>query len=241
MKPGLFITGTDTEVGKTFVSCALARLFRRRGVDVGVMKPVASGAAKRDGRLVSEDALRLKGASGSPDPLEAINPILFRPPLAPVPAAAMDGKTVDLADARGRFEEMAARHEAMLVEGVGGLLVPLVRGTTVADFAADLGLPLLIVARPALGTVNHTLLTAEAARRRGLAVAGVVFSASTPQPPGDAERTGPTEIAEEGGLEILGNLPCFDLGDPPDYDALADACTPHLRLDMIFRAAGVAV
>lgn len=238
MKRGLFITGTDTGVGKTLVSCALARIFWRSGVDVGVMKPVASGAVEHGGRMASEDALMLKEASGAPEPLDAINPFLFRPPLAPVPAAAMDGVKVDLALARAKFEEMAARHGAMLVEGVGGLLVPLVRGTTVADFAAGLGLPLLLVARPALGTVNHTLLTVEAARRRGLAVAGVVFSASTPAAPGDAERTGPLEIAEEGGVEILGNLPFLELGAPPDWNRLADACAPLLRLDKIWHWIG---
>lgn len=238
MNLGLIVTGTDTEIGKTFVTCALARLMRRRGVDVGVMKPVACGAMERDGQRVSEDALLLREAAGVDDPLDLVNPLLFGPPLAPVPAARLDGVSPDLSAMDRAFETLRRRHELLLVEGVGGILVPVARGVAVGDLAARWSLPVLIVARPRLGTVNHTLLTIEAARNRGARIVGVVFTASDAEPQGDAERTGPQEIAEESGVANLGEIPHLDLGAPPDFDRIADACAPRLSLDTILDAAG---
>ena len=238
MPNGLFITGADTEVGKTLVSCALARILRNRGHDVGVMKPVATGAVEVDGRRVSEDALLLREAAGVSDPLELINPILLGPPIAPVPAAEMDGIAPDVSLIGESFRRISDSHDITIVEGIGGILVPIVRGFTVADLAARLGLPVIIVSRPALGTVNHSLLTIEAARRRGIEPLGVVFCASRPYCAGPAERTCPREITEESGVKSLGHIPYLGALAASGLDSLAEACAERLDVDTILAALG---
>lgn len=170
--PGLFITGTDTGVGKTRVAAALARALRQRGVDVGVLKPAETGV----GEAGPADARALREAAGSSEALAGICPQAFALPAAPAVAAAAEGRTVDREAIRGAFAAQAAGHELVLVEGAGGLRVPLDEGLDMAGLARELGLPVLVVARAALGTINHTRLTLEAAERDGLAVAGVVIS-----------------------------------------------------------------
>jgi dethiobiotin synthetase len=164
---GLFVTGTDTGVGKTVVTAAVARALSACGVDVGVVKPVQTG----DG-----DAAALKAWAGLEEELDEIAPFSFAAPLAPLAAARLEGTTLGLDEVVARVAELAERHEVTIVEGVGGLLVPVGPDWTVADLAAELGLPVLVVARAGLGTVNHTLLTVLEARRRGLTVAGIVLN-----------------------------------------------------------------
>jgi dethiobiotin synthetase len=171
---GLFVTGTDTNVGKTFVACLLARSLRDVGVDVGVMKPIETGVSSNG----PEDARALRAAANVDDSLDRICPIRFTLPASPEAAARAEGRSCSLEPIRTAFDLLAARHEFMLVEGAGGLLVPIDRQTDMADLARELGLPLLVVARSGLGTVNHTRLTLEAARARGLEIFGVVASSS---------------------------------------------------------------
>lgn len=169
---GLFVTGTDTGVGKTYAACALLRALRARGHDVGAMKPVETGVGVEG----PEDARKLAAAAGSGDPLDEVCPQRFALPAAPAVAAAAEGRCVDLRAVRDAFARLRERHRFLLVEGAGGLLVPVTEEASMADLAAELGLPLLVVARAALGTINHTLLTLRAARERGLRVAGLVVS-----------------------------------------------------------------
>ncbi len=218
--PGLFITGTDTEVGKTFVTAALAAAFRRRGMDVGVMKPVATGCLKENGLLVSEDARVLTASSGVADPHELVSPYRFEPPVAPLvaltltPTLSRDGggnrvraiKEISLDRIKQSFDMLARKHEIVLVEGIGGLLVPLDKKSTVADLARRLDLPILIVARAGLGTINHTLLTLKAARSEGLNVIGVVLNGRSATP-SLSERTNPDVIRRLGDIPILGIVP----------------------------------
>lgn len=182
MGRGVFVTGTDTGVGKTLVACALAAWCREEGADVGVMKPVATGGRFRRegnaGRWVSPDAVRLRRAAGSRDPFALINPVCYREPVAPWTAARWARRPIRLDAVRRAFERLRDRHEVMMVEGVGGLLVPLGARLTVADLAARVRLPLLIVARAGLGTLNHALLTLAAARGAGLRVCGIVLNES---------------------------------------------------------------
>ena len=172
MSSGLFVTGTDTGVGKTLVACALAAALRARGIDVGAMKPVETGI----GPGGPADARALADAAGAGDPLETVCPQRFALAAAPAVAAAHAGRCVDLAAIRRAFDALKSRHEWLVVEGAGGLLVPLRDDFTMGELARELGLPLLVVARAALGTINHTRLTLEAAAARGLRVAGVVIS-----------------------------------------------------------------
>lgn len=195
---GVFVTGTDTDVGKTFVAAGLAAALRRRGVDVGVMKPVATGRSK--------DAQRLLKASGASDPLDLVNPIHLKAPLSPHLAARREGTRVELWRIDRAFKTLGSRHEFVIVEGAGGLLVPIRDDFTMADLAKRLGLPLLIVARDALGTINHTLLTVEAARSRGLNVEGVVVNRPRPGRPDLAERLNPAAIAEAARAPVLASL-----------------------------------
>lgn len=179
---GVFITGTDTGVGKTAVAAAIALHLKRTGVRVGVLKPVTSGALDMDDRLVSEDAELLRWASGCTAPDQDIAPYVFRMPVAPSEAAAREGKTVEIDPICAAFERLAAKHDFLIVEGAGGLLVPLADNLLVADLAVRLALPLLIVARPDLGTVNHALMTCECARARGIDVMGVIINGQAEQP-----------------------------------------------------------
>lgn len=171
-----FITGTDTAVGKTFVAAALSRALKKAGVDVGVMKPVESGCPEKESTLIPEDAFALKEASGSTDPIEQICPYRFSQPLSPHLASRLSGVVIDLSLIKERYTELSGRHELMLVEGAGGLLAPLTEDKTVADLALLLRLPLIIVASSRLGVINHTLLTIEAAKGRGIEVKAVILN-----------------------------------------------------------------
>lgn len=210
---GIFITGTDTGVGKTAVAAALARLLHERGVNVGVMKPVTSGCVERDGRLVSEDAELLAWGAGLTGVDADAAPYCLRAPLAPSEAAAREGARIDLARIGEAYERLAARHDYLIVEGAGGLMVPLAGGFLIADLVGRLRLPLLVVARPDLGTVNHTVLTCFAAKQLGLEVAGVVIN-NYPEQPGSAEQSAPHLIDSLAGAPVLGVFPHVDGDDP---------------------------
>ncbi len=205
--PTLFVTATDTEVGKTAVAASLAAMLRGRGRSVGVIKPFASGCEEVDGRLVSADGLCLARAAGADDPHELVCPVRLRAPLAPTVAAELEGRRLSLEPVRAALEQLAARHDCLIVEGIGGLMVPLAEDCSVADLAVELAAPLLVVARPALGTLNHSLLTVSYARSRGLDVAAVLLNAATPAQPGLAEQTNPRVLRELlGDCPVLGPL-----------------------------------
>lgn len=191
---GIFVTGTDTGVGKTLVAAALIRWARSLGLRVGGMKPAESGCATRDGELVPADAEVLRRAAGGEDPLSLVCPYRMQAALAPGIAAAREGVAVDLRAIRAGLEELASRHpDGVVVEGAGGLLVPVdVSFRTCGDLAALLELPVLVVGRGGLGTINHTALTVEALRARGLRCAGVVLSA----------QSGGMEAAQENAAAI---------------------------------------
>lgn len=207
MLPSFLVTGTDTGVGKTLVTGGLAAELARRGVPVGVMKPFATGARSVRGRLVSGDARFLKSASGVEDSLSLINPICLRPPLAPSMAAEVSGSPIDLKKVWSAYTTLCARHSTLLVEGVGGLLVPLLPRLTVADLAQKMRLPLLIVTRPSLGTLNHTAMTVHVARSYGLRMLGLVINAALPARRGLAERLNPTALELLTRLPVLGEIP----------------------------------
>jgi dethiobiotin synthetase len=199
---GLFVTGTDTGVGKTEVACALLEEARARGLDVVGMKPAQSGV----GGEGPTDAELLREACGGVEPLEAICPYSFEAPLAPAVAARLAGVALSLERIEECARALAARHAAVLVEGAGGILVPLTEERSYADLAARLGLPVLVVARAGLGTVNHTALTVEALLRRGLRLLGIVLDRCGPvDDPSVAHNA--REIARITGSEPLALLP----------------------------------
>jgi dethiobiotin synthetase len=222
---GFFITGTDTGVGKTVVAAGLVAALRSQGYNVGVMKPIATGGVFRRPNLVSPDAEFLAHVADAPEPLHIINPVVLAEPLAPSVAARRAKVTIDLDLVRRSFAEIAAAHDLVIVEGIGGLLVPIVSRTyRVADLAAEFGLPLVIVVRPDLGTINHTLLTVEVARARGLKIAGLIINNYDGDSADLAVETNPAELARETGLRVLAIVP---------RDTETDPAKPALGPDVI--------
>jgi dethiobiotin synthetase len=180
--PGLFITGTDTGVGKTYVGALIARALVADGRRVGVYKPAASGCRRQDGTLVSDDAVALWNAADRPGDLEHVCPQRFIAPLAPHLAARQQGAQLDAKLLRGGLDYWRQRAEVIVVEGAGGLMSPLGDSLYVADLVEEFGFPLVVVSRNVLGTINQTLQTliAAGAFRRGLPVAGVVLNHVAP-------------------------------------------------------------
>lgn len=201
---GIFITGTDTDVGKTAVAAGLAGALKNMGYSVGVMKPVQSGAGMRNGRLYSQDAEMMARASGSTDEENLVCPVLLREVLAPGVAAEMEGKTIDIELIKNAYAELERRHDLVIVEGAGGIAVPLKDRFLISDLITCLGLPAIIVARAGLGTINHTFLTIEHARRSRIAIIGVIINNYRG---GMAEETNPKMISELTGIPVIGVIP----------------------------------
>jgi dethiobiotin synthetase len=198
----LFITATDTDVGKTFVACAVARALRARGRDVGVMKPVASGCEAD----VSDDTRALIEASGVTDGPELVTPVTFKAPLAPTAAARAEGASFERGRIFEAFEKLRARHEFLIVEGIGGLMVPLEGRWTVRDLARELGGPVAIVSRDGLGTINHTALTVECARAAGLDLRGIILNRLPEAASEMSSETNAREIEDLTGVRIIAQL-----------------------------------
>jgi dethiobiotin synthetase len=201
---GLFITGTDTGVGKTYVACGIAKTLRRQGIDVGVMKPAETGCRMRNGQLFPIDAINLVRAVGVRDALELINPYRFSAPLAPFVAADAEGTRINSHKILECSRILSKRHDFMIIEGAGGIMVPLTQDYLYLDLAADLRLPIVIVARPCLGTINHTLLTISVIKKRRLKIAGIVINYSKDWKNGLAEKMSPAAIQVISGIKILG-------------------------------------
>ena len=225
MTHGLFITGTDTGVGKTFVTTRIARELQATGVRVGIYKPACSGSeSDESGRPMWEDVDAHFHALNEEFPRKRICPQCFHAPLAPPVAAAAEGRVVDADLLQAGADWWRDRVDVLLIEGAGGLLCPLTESTSIADLAVDLGFPLLIVARLGLGTINHTLLTVEVARSRGLSMTGVVLNDHPPQTNDPATQTNPEEIAQRSGVPFLGVIRSgmleSELGLAVDWNAL---------------------
>lgn len=218
MGPALFITGTDTGVGKTIVAGGLTAALCARGIDVGVMKPVESGCPRVDGALQPADGLFLRRMAGSRQRMTTVVPCAFEHPLAPAVAARLEGRPIDPDQLVSACRRIRARHDLVIVEGAGGLLVPLAPGRLMADLAAAMAISLLVVARLELGTINHTLLTVEAARTRRIRVAGVVLNQTRPELD-LASRTNPEELGSLLDVPILGVMPY--LGIMPNLPEMA--------------------
>ena len=214
MARGLFVTGTGTEVGKTVVAAAVARTLAAEGQRVHIFKPAVTGLDEG----VETDHALLRRASGSSQSDEEIAPYRYGPPASPHLAAELAEEEIDPERLGQAVQAAAEGADTVVCEGVGGLLVPLSPSYLVRDLAADLGYPLVVVATPGLGTINHTLLTLEAARAASLEVLAVVLT-PWPEQPSDIEASNRETIASLGDVEIL-TLPQLDLADPQRWPAL---------------------
>ncbi len=199
---GVFVTATDTAVGKTEIAAALLRGWRAAGLDVAAMKPAQSGQTPGE----PSDLDRLRAATGDRDPVELVCPYSFEAPLAPAVAARLAGREISFHRVLDCARALARRHAALLVEGAGGLMTPLTERHSYADLAVALGLPVLLLARAGLGTVNHVILTCEALRARRLEILGVVLNRVGPGSD-PSEPHNPGEIERLAGIRVLAALP----------------------------------
>ncbi|MEM1211271.1 MAG: dethiobiotin synthase [Planctomycetota bacterium] len=207
-RPGLFVTGTDTGVGKTVVSCGIAAALRRWGYRVGVCKPFGSGCRKDREGLVHEDAEALAHFADCREALDVINPIRFKAPLAPAAAALELGESIDFSAIGRSLDGLSVHHDVLLVEGVGGVMVPIDPdrpGVTVLELMGALGYPAVVVARAGLGTLNHTAMTVRVMRDAGVAVLGVVINGVDTS--GVEEAADPSLVSNAAWIERMTGLP----------------------------------
>lgn len=198
MNCGYAITGTDTGAGKTHVTAAILAELRRRGIRAAAFKPIACGAGGRN------DARIYYRLMGREVPLDVINPVYLRHPLAPSVAAKLEHRPIDLRKVYASYRRLAADYSLVLVEGAGGLMVPIRRNFFVADLLRKLGLPVVVVARLGLGTINHSVLTVRQAQALGLEVRGVILNDTSGGRRGLAERTNVEVVPAACGVPLLG-------------------------------------
>lgn len=206
---GVVITGTDTGVGKTVAAAAVLVLLRNAGLDAVPMKPIQTGGVLRDGRWTSPDldfCLRMAGLSPEAEEYGLMAPYVYEPACSPHLAAAKSGEPISLDRVVDAFAELRGRHECVVAEGAGGLLVPIDGATTMVDLIARLALPVVLVARPTLGTLNHSLLSLREMQRRGLRVLGLLFCESQPTTWGEIELDNRQTIEKLGSTHILGRI-----------------------------------
>ena len=207
---GLFVTGTDTGVGKTLIAGGIASVLQKQGHKIGVFKPVASGCVNQYEGLVNADSEFLRKCSHCDFNLSVINPVGFVLPAAPSVCEEHEGRMVDFNAMAEAYRTITAESDIMIVEGIGGVRVPISNiGVDVLDLATQFGLPVVIVTRPDLGTINHTLLTIDAVRGSGLEIAGVVISGYKAMDASIAEETLHDVLEQWGEVPVLSIVP-FD-------------------------------
>ena len=228
MKNGIFITGTDTEVGKTIIAVGIAYALKARDVDVGVMKPIASGSRY--------DAWLLKRTAQVDDPIDLINPVYFDLPLAPSVASEIENRDPDLQKVYVAFEHLSQQHEFLVIEGIGGIAVPIGKDKSVADLAKHIDFPVLIVGRSHLGTINHTVLTVTFAKSFGLEVCGIVLNTGQNVPEDISVSTNPGEIERLTQLPILGKIPFNQhiFGRDIPVDLVGDFVSSYIDIAKIY-------
>lgn len=233
---GIFITGTDTNIGKTVIAAGLAGALKNKGYDVGVMKAVQSGAGIRNGKLYSPDAEFMMRVIKTKDEMELVCPYLMKEAMAPGPAAEIEGRDIDISVIKTAFMELEKGHDLVVVEGAGGIAVPVKKKFLISDLIKYLDIPAIIVARAGLGTINHTILTIEYAKRSGIKIVGVIIN---DYKGGIVEEENPGIINELTGIPILGIIPndpaiCSERGFPENIVNLVEM---NVDLDRIINFA----
>jgi len=194
MGKAIFITGTDTEIGKTYCAIKLAKEYMKKGLDVGVMKPISCGPKKDNDAFTYQKALKLK------DPMSLVNPISLKSPLSPYAAAKLEKRKINLDKIFSAFRKLKTKHDILLVEGAGGVLVPIKKNYNVINLIKDLRIPVIVVARAGLGTINHTLLTIELLRKNKIKIMGIIMNGFK----GDlSEKANPKIINKFGKIPII--------------------------------------
>jgi len=207
---GFFITGTDTDVGKTVVTACLSILFKNQGMDVGVMKPIETGVDPECSSAANSDAKFLMEVSSSTDAEDEVCPYRLKTPASPYQSSQIASIQIQPATLLEKFKVLQSRHSTLLVEGVGGLMVPITKRYNVADLALEMALPLIIVSRLKIGTLNHTSLTINAARQHGLKIKGIILNQQEKGDPDDVEKQQGKLIEELSDTPILGTCPYIE-------------------------------
>ena len=212
----IVITGTNTDIGKTYVACGIVRELKNRGIDVGVFKPFCSGSR--------EDAEKLISASGVNDTIEEVNPFYFEQPLAPYHALKLEGKNIDIKKCLEAFDILRHRHDLMIVEGAGGIMVPIMDTPegiySFRDLFSDLASDIIIVTSRDLGTINHSWLSAKICDEAGLNVAGFIFNDTKPVEEKEPAISNPEIIEYCSGKPVLGIVKYNDKKTP--WETIAD-------------------
>ncbi|MBL7215094.1 MAG: dethiobiotin synthase [Phycisphaerae bacterium] len=227
-KNGLFITGTDTGVGKSLITGGIAAVLRRQGLKVGVFKPIASGCRHDREGLVSDDTEFLAMCADADYPLTVITPVTYKTPAAPVTCAQIEGHSVDYEAIATAYKYLCENCDVVLVEGIGGALVPITETETILDLAVAFDLSVVIVARPNLGTINHSLLTIEAVRNAGLPVAGLVINGYNAQTADVPEETSPDVICDFSDTTLLSIVP-YDENSSVEEGRLGESVVQSLQ------------
>jgi dethiobiotin synthetase len=232
MSRGIFITGTDTGVGKTVVAAGIVRALRRKGVRVGAMKPVETGCSDESGTLIAHDGIFLRDTAGMDDPVELVAPVRFSLPLAPMVASELEGRRITPEAIMRAYNLLADKYEFLVVEGAGGLMVPVTESFFMCDLIREMDIPAVVVARAGLGSLNHTLLTVAHALGEGLRVTGVIINNSTIPGNTIAEQTNPVALRKICPVPVLGIVPHRAALSGMSCDA-ADAVADALSDDTI--------
>ncbi len=232
MEKGIFVTGSDTGVGKSVIAGAIAAVVKAHGVDTGVMKPFATGAKELHGKLVSEDVEFLKKMIETEEDDDLVNPIRFKPALAPTIAASKSGVSIDLDKIWNAYEVLKGKHDFVVVEGIGGLMVPINDTLFVADMVRKMDLPLVIVSKHCLGAINHTLLTLEYAKCKNLRIKGIVIN-MLKNDDGFIH-----EIGKYSSVPILGAIPFNDNVSVEDcaFDDIVECFRKEVNISKIMRS-----
>ena len=221
---GIFITGTDTNIGKTIIAAGLADALKNKGYNVGVMKAVQSGAGIKNGKLYSPDIEFMKKVMEVNDEMELVCPYILKAAMAPGIAAEIDEKNIDFDIIKNAFQELEKRHDIVIVEGAGGIAVPIKKRFLISDLIKYVDIPIIIVARAGLGTINHTFLTIEYAKRSGIKIIGVIINDFRG---GFVEEKNPGIITDLTDIPILGIIPndpdvCSERGAPGNIVSLME-------------------
>jgi len=204
---GFFVTGTDTGVGKTIITGALIKASGLLGFRTCGMKPIETGCLREGNTFIPSDGIFIKTIAHMEETVDHVSPCCFEEPLAPLPASEIEGMPVDIEKIMQEYTALSQKYDVVVVEGIGGLFVPIRKDYFVLDLARDLGLPVIVVSRPGLGTIKHTMLSVNYAIKEGLAVAGIVINYRR-QPEGSpAENTNPDVIKKISPVPIIGIFP----------------------------------
>jgi dethiobiotin synthetase len=232
VRKGFFITGTDTGVGKTVIAVALIKALHILGLRACGMKPIETGCIKEGDVLIPSDGMFIKTVARMEENVRYVSPYCFESPLAPLPASELERVSIDFKKILGAYKDLSRLYDAVVVEGIGGLLVPIKRDYFVLDLARDFGLPLIVVSKPGLGTLNHTMLTVNYAIKEGLVVAGIIINSIQPPKETLAEDTNPDILKQISPVPLIGIVPYLrDL----EISTIERAVVKNLDLEIIKR------